>query len=315
MDLAQLRGLVMLAECGTMTLAAERLFISQSGLSRQIRTLEHELGITFFDRQRGSRRLSLTNAGERFLDQARALLSEADVTYALAGELRKETGGLMRVAAPSASLNYVVRPAYAQFREQWQEVDFQPVEGSLDSILSLVEDGKVDLAVGVIGSPSEKLSSETLFSARMYAILSPRHRLATRKFLTAEELALEKLLLYTPSHSHQFARDLTFHLVHIQRRVPGYVFETNIPSTTLAYAELEVGIAVITDVVPIHEYDTVAIPVIYKEQQIESPAIVAWQRRRRLPKFMRDFIDILKAQSAQRQTPGYSPYAGAGTSN
>ena len=94
MELRQLEYLVAVAEEANFTRAAERVRISQSGVSAQIRQLEHELGVELIDRS--TRRASLTSAGEAVLEHARAALAAAgaarqaadDVTGLLRGRLR-----------------------------------------------------------------------------------------------------------------------------------------------------------------------------------------------------------------------------------
>jgi len=75
-ELRLLRYFVAVAEAGHVGRAAERLHISQSPLSRQIRQLEDQLGLVLFDRER--RRFRITKTGRWFLEEARDLLSHAD---------------------------------------------------------------------------------------------------------------------------------------------------------------------------------------------------------------------------------------------
>jgi DNA-binding transcriptional LysR family regulator len=308
MEINQVRNFIVLAECNSMTLAAERLFISQSALSRQIKALEEELGLTLFDRVRGSRGLSLTAAGERMLELARDLISQTEQIHLLADRLQRGTSGLVRVSAPPASLHYVVLPALARFQERWPAIDVTPVESAQDEMFTLVEDGRVDIAVGTTGPPPHQLRWDTLFIARLYALVSPHHPLATKASLTAGELSSEKILLYRPSYSAQRARDLIFHLIHMQSRLPAPVFESYIPATTLALAELGQGTAIISDVVPFVGYDLRAIPVLHQGRQVETRSVVAWSRRRRLSEATRAFIDVLKQHAAERTTKGYNPW-------
>lgn len=81
MDLRHLRTFVTVAELGTVSKAADRLRIAQPALSRQIATLEQDLGLRLFDRV--GRRLVLTSAGEELLGDCRGLLSQATVSVSV----------------------------------------------------------------------------------------------------------------------------------------------------------------------------------------------------------------------------------------
>src|SRR5690349_6079022 len=108
MDIEELRCFSTLAETRNMTAAAQRLFISQPALSRRIKALEEELGIALFDRKRGSRRLSLTYAGEQLLEQAQGLEAQMQQAHTVMDGLRRGATGLLRVAATPAALRYIV---------------------------------------------------------------------------------------------------------------------------------------------------------------------------------------------------------------
>lgn len=75
-ELNQLQQFAAVAECGTLSSAAERLFVSQPALTRSMQKLENDLGVPLFDRARS--RISLNGNGKFFLDLVRNLLSEAD---------------------------------------------------------------------------------------------------------------------------------------------------------------------------------------------------------------------------------------------
>ena len=77
MNLEQLRGFVAVAGLGHFTRASEQLHLAQPSLSRQISTLEHELGAELFHRARGN--ISLTAAGETLLPRARRMLTDAEL--------------------------------------------------------------------------------------------------------------------------------------------------------------------------------------------------------------------------------------------
>jgi DNA-binding transcriptional LysR family regulator len=306
MDIEQLRCFSALAETRNMTTAAQRLFISQPALSRRIQALEEELGIALFDRKRGSRQISLTYAGEHLLEQARGLLVQMQQAYTVMDDLRRGTTGLLRVAATPAALRYLVLPALTSFRESRPAVEVQLIEAEYQTLLSLVTDGIVDLAVGVAGPPPSDVQWEPLFTTAIYALLSPHHPLATKPYLEAEELGSHKLLTFTQSKSTQVSRELIYHLIHMQNPRPMSAFESTNFETVLGLAEIQMGIAIVADLYDFQGHDLRAVPVLFHGQQVATTGIVAWHRR--LSGTAADFRDRLKAYAAKRQTPGYEPW-------
>src|SRR6185503_15448101 len=95
MELRHLRYFVAIAEEGSFTRAAERLWVAQPGLSSQIRRLESELGVRLFVRH--TRGVDLTDAGELFLERARATLAAADVASATGSDLEAGVVGTVRL--------------------------------------------------------------------------------------------------------------------------------------------------------------------------------------------------------------------------
>src|SRR5271155_3357809 len=100
MELRHLRSFVAIAEERSFTRAAERLWVAQPGLSTQIRRLERELGVQLFERH--ARGVYLTDAGELFLERARAALAAAEVARATGDDIESGTLGSVRLGLSSA---------------------------------------------------------------------------------------------------------------------------------------------------------------------------------------------------------------------
>src|SRR5882757_4762458 len=99
MELRHLRYFVAIAEEGSFTRAAERLWVAQPGLSTQIRRLEKELGIQLFERH--TRGVDLTVAGGLLLERARVALAAAEAAAATGANIRDGVSGALRVGLSS----------------------------------------------------------------------------------------------------------------------------------------------------------------------------------------------------------------------
>ena len=135
------------------TQAAEALYTSQPGVSKQIRLLESELGMRLFVRQ-GKRLESLTPSGERVAEHAARILKEVDGIKTVATELRGESRGSIRLATTHTQARYVLPPVIDRFRRDFPEVDFHLHQGTSEQISRMMDERKVDFAL-LSGSAGE----------------------------------------------------------------------------------------------------------------------------------------------------------------
>jgi DNA-binding transcriptional LysR family regulator len=304
-ELRQIRYFITVAELGNLTHAAERLFITQPALTRQIQALERELGVSLFERK--NRRFSLTYPGEYFLSRVRPWLEQLAETSLMMQELSQGATGILRVAAASIPMYTVVLPAAAKFRERWPRFHVQLEESPFGTAVSLVERGDVDLAVGVRLGGSERLHSEPLYRSRLYALVAPDHHLAGRTHLLVEELARENLFLTRATGATQLSREFMLHLHGLH--TPS-VTECDLTESKFRAVELGLGVGTSTDSVSYQGFCLKAIPLLDGDRQVEYQVMATWDSRQPLAETTKEFIAFLKECGEQRQTPGYTPWAG-----
>lgn len=158
-ELRQLRYFVATVEAGTVSGAAERLHLTQPGLSRQLRQLERELGVDLFDRRAG--RLVLSRTGRELLPRVSEVLAAAD---SLRSDADFHSGGGVRrlvVAAPTVTLTDVVSPFVATMDAGDPVVDVRGADGLTTAEML---DGRTDLVIGTQRPPRP-------FASRRLAVL------------------------------------------------------------------------------------------------------------------------------------------------
>jgi DNA-binding transcriptional LysR family regulator len=188
MELRQLEYLVAVAEEANFTRAAERVHISQSGVSAQIRQLELDLGATLIDRS--GRIATLTTAGSAALEHARAALASVE---AVRDEVDKVTG-LIRGGLVIGMVNGCTIPglfeALASFHRTHPGVDIKLIEDSSDPLTEWVRMGVADLAlIGTAGTPPPTLDAFPISTERLVAAVPLGHPLASRKGTTLAAIA------------------------------------------------------------------------------------------------------------------------------
>lgn len=193
MELRQLEYFVAVAEEANFTRAAERVHISQSGVSAQIKALEHELGEPLFDRT--SRVARLTAAGKAALEPARAALASTsalrDAVHEVSGVLR----GTLRIGMVTGCTITPLFVAIEAFRGAHSGVKLAVRESNSAEMITQIESGELDVAiVGTAGAPPTTLDSMTIVSERLAALVPRGHRLARRKAADYTTLTGEPLV-------------------------------------------------------------------------------------------------------------------------
>ncbi|SFS52638.1 LysR family transcriptional regulator [Saccharopolyspora flava] len=175
MDLRQLEYFVAVAEERNFTRAAQRVHISQSGVSAQIRRLEKELGAELFDRS--GRSAELTVAGEAALEHARAALAAAGAVGQAVGEV---TGLLRGNLGVGMVIGCTVTPlfdALAAFHEAHPGVELSLREDNSDRLVADVRTGSLDLALIGAETEPEGLDSLTIVAEPLVAAVPAGHEL------------------------------------------------------------------------------------------------------------------------------------------
>ncbi|MGP0013018.1 MULTISPECIES: LysR family transcriptional regulator [Pseudomonas] len=175
----QLRYFVEIAESGSFSAAAERLFIAQSALSRQIKELENHLQTPLFERT--ARQPRLTAAGEAFYPRARNLLSELNKASELATQVGKGQLGTLRLSHSSTvPMSGRLLRAISHFLEQSPGASMDIVKLSSEAQLEELAEGRLD--IGLLRLPvlrqREGVQILPLFSERLLLAVPPNHPLA-----------------------------------------------------------------------------------------------------------------------------------------
>ena len=219
-----MRYAVAIAEEQSFTRAAERCFVVQSALSRQIKSLESELGVRLFART--SRKVEVTPAGEAFVQQARLCLQAAERAKTSAAAAHGDIRGALTIGVIPTMTAVDVAAVLGAFRRGYPEVGVHVRTGSSDEFLRRIAAGELDvgflgLAEGVTpqGVQTRELSRE-----RLVAVLAEGHRLAERRRLRLEDLADEPFVDFPEGSSGREQSDLAFDRAGLRREVS---FEVN----------------------------------------------------------------------------------------
>jgi DNA-binding transcriptional LysR family regulator len=196
MELRHLRYFLAVAEERHFTRAATRLGISQPPLSQQIRHLEQDLGVTLF--RRLPQGVVLTAAGERFVEDAQAILRQVEQSVGNARRAARGELGTIRIGfTSSASFHPFVTGAIRDYRGRFPDIAVELVEETTSRLLDRLVAQTVDTAF-IRPSPGEcgPLRAMKLFDETMLVVLPSSHRLAGQQAVRLADLAGENFILY-----------------------------------------------------------------------------------------------------------------------
>jgi LysR family transcriptional regulator for metE and metH len=185
-----------------MTRAAERLHLTQSALSHQLREIEGRIGIAFFTRL--GRRMVLTAAGRRVLETARRVIADLQRTEEDLRRLAGHTDGSIRVCTECNTGYHWLAPLLTSFRRKHPRVSVHVAAEATEAPLAALLDGRVDLAILIDPRPDKRLRLRPLFDDEMVAIVARTDALARRRWLDAADLAAQHLLLYSSNREDSF---------------------------------------------------------------------------------------------------------------
>jgi LysR family cys regulon transcriptional activator len=227
-----------------LTAAAQVLHTSQPGLSKAIRELEDELGITIFVRH-GKRLTALTDAGREVLAIVERILLEIDNLKRSAANWHDTQTGELRIAATHTQARYSLPRAIAAVRERYPEVVVRLHQGSPSQIIAMLRAGQVDLGIATesIGQQSD-LDSQPLFSWYHCAVAAPSHPLGRQASVSLEELARHDLITYDPQFAGRGRIDRAFAERGLAPRI---VLEATDSDVIKTYVRLGLGIGIVSE--------------------------------------------------------------------
>ena len=193
-EFRHLRLLQALSETGGLTAAAERLHLTQSAVSHQLKALEDALDTILLER--AARPLQFTPAGKRLLQLAQAALPQVEDALRDLAKLRDGEAGELRIAVECHTCYDWLMPAMDVFREAWPGVEMDLLGGFYADPIGLLFDGQADLVITSDDKAKKGVSHAPLFAYEVLALLPRDHALARKKYLLPEDFASDTLITY-----------------------------------------------------------------------------------------------------------------------
>jgi LysR family cys regulon transcriptional activator len=222
--------------------AAEALFTSQPGISRQIKALEEELGVDIFMRH-GKRVVAVTEPGQAILEMARRVLLDLDSLKKIGGEFTQEDAGSLTIATTHTQARYALPPVIKRFREKYPAVRLSLRQGSPTQISELTTSGEADIAIATeaIEHYSE-LAMLPCYQWNRCVLTPPGHPLLKIKKLTLDDIARYPIITYDFAFTGRSRINQAFAALGLNPEVVLTAIDADVIKT---YVELGLGIGIV----------------------------------------------------------------------
>ena len=244
MTLQQLRYLLGIADSGlNITAAAERLYTSQPGISKQLKLLEQELGIQLFTRK-GKSLAAITPAGHEVIARARRILREVENIRSLASDMSQQQEGTLSIATTHTQARYLLPDVVREFRNRYPKVSLELHQGTSEQIAELVAANRVDFA---IATGSQQLFPELVllpcYQWDRIVLVPKGHELAgLKESLTIATLARFPLVTYVFSLTGESSFKKAFAAEGLE---PDVVFTARDADIIKTYVRMGMGVGVV----------------------------------------------------------------------
>ena len=289
MKLQQLKYIVeVLNHDLNVSVTAERLFTAQSGISKQVRILEDELGVQIFERN-GKHLTKVTPVGNEIIALATEIMAKTDAIKAVAGEYTHPSQGLLRIATTHTQARYALPKVLGGFIQQFPDVSLQLHQGTPGQIKASISRGKADFA---IATESLELYDDLLMLPCYQwhrSLLVPKdHPLAAIQYPSIKQLARHPLVTYLFGFTGHSVLDEAFGQAD---RKPNIAFTATDADVIKTYVRLGIGVGVLASMAIDPELDSDLVAIDARHLFKPSITMLGFRKSLFLRSYMYDFIE------------------------
>lgn len=194
-DVRHLRLISTVAEVGTLKNAADKLFLTQSALSHQLRELEQYLGTPVFYRL--NKQLVLTPSGKVLLDASKEILEKLKATETTIKQINEGIRGNLRIMVECYTAYHWLPKVMKELSQEFPKVDFSITFESNHYPIDQLVKGELDIALLCDYEENPLIKFEKIFDDEIRAVVPANHPLATKSYLEAEDFENIHLLIHS----------------------------------------------------------------------------------------------------------------------
>jgi LysR family transcriptional regulator, nitrogen assimilation regulatory protein len=304
MDIRRLKTFVTVADHGTVSRAASLLNTTQPALSRQISSLEQELGFKLFGRV--GRRLVLTTRGQQMVADCRNVLNRVGALAEQARALRQGEIKLMRIVASSLTIEGLFPSLLNSKCECGPGIKVKPVEAHARDHLGMLERGEADLSINVVNDlrvDDDLFGTHLLPQFHVVAACARTYDIERTEAIDIRKVARHPLLLLTKDIATRAIFDSACRLANAR---PNVLIESTAAHGLLALAETGQGVAIVPSILRTERWSVRTMRVTHRRQPLRISLALIWDRRRMAASHAEHCGEIL-ADHVRKMFPHGSP--------
>ncbi len=307
MNLQQLRIIRETLRCNfNLTEVAQRLFTSQSGVSKHIKDLEDELGVELFLRK-GKRLTGLTHPGQGIVKYVERMLGDATNIKNLAEHFSAQDTGELILATTHTQARYALPPVVAKFKQTYPRVHLKLLQGSPEEIIKLLLNGEADIGIATEALNDVEGFAVFPFYSWQHAVVAPQnHPLCAVQKLTLADIAQYPIITYHEGFTGRAKLDQTFQAANLKPDIVLSALDADVIKT---YVELGMGIGIIAAVAFDSQKDTALIKLNSEHLFTSNLTRIALRKNQYLRGFAYHFMelcsaDLTEAAIGEKLSPG-----------
>lgn len=290
MNLQSLRVFMTAAYADSLSAAADELLYAPSTVTMHIRQLEAEWGVTLFEKD--GRSVKLTSDGVALLAKVKSILEQVDLLQHNVREMEKGTAGHLNFAAIEPVGSWRIAPLLAEFARTRPLLQINMESGSKYSIGNRVRDGHIDLGIMQDPNPGCLLPFEPLYIEKMRLLIRDDHPLAKEDMVSIEQLRNERLIFTETIVSYRTV--IQHGLTYYRGNNPYAGIEINSIQAATTFVQKGIGIAILPEIcVSPPPPNTVVRPIVESDFEM-TIGLVHRDIDKPKPKVLEDFIELLR---------------------
>lgn len=291
MELSYLKEFIVLSETGNYLEAADQLYISQSSLSRHIKALEDELGVTLFERT--TRKVILNTPGSMLLPYARQIVGLHQKYQDDLYTYKKNIQGTLSIGSIPSMQQYNILDLVIRYEQKYPNYSLNMIEDDPIRLTTMVQNGELDMAfIRTISSVKAPLAAIEYTRDYLTAVVPVGHKLASQTTISLSELKDENLLLLsTDTYMYQ----LCVNACHQAGFEPIIKHTSRRGENLLALVQKNMGIALLTRK-PIQESKRTDIISINIAPEISTSISLIYRKDHSLSIPAREFLSMASSQ-------------------
>ncbi len=291
-EVRHLRIVDAIAREGTVTRAAEKLFVTQPAVSRALKELETRIGTPLFRRE--ARRMALTLEGERLRTTAKIVLDEIDRVEHDLDLFKNGVRGIVRLTTQCYTCYHWLPKLIRVYSEQFPEVDIQIVPEAKSETYEGLLDDRIDLGIVHLDPPSDDILLEPLFHDELVAVVETEHPWASRSYVTPADFGDVHLLVHQ-DYDTSFIRNELLRPAGVE---PRRVSELQLTEAVVECVKAGIGVSVMAEwaVQPEVQCGSIRTVRITEEGLLRNWSAAVTRNKARQPA-IRHLVGLLKEQA------------------